>query len=60
MLEPYLEKSDILLVQLENIINAVFHTMKLPKYVRVKVVFDPASYSLNIIQLLSQITPRQI
>ncbi|KES16119.1 Sugar kinase, ribokinase family [Gilliamella apis SCGC AB-598-P17] len=55
MLESYLKQSDILLVQLENNIDAVLNAMKLAKAMGVKVVLNPAPYSKDIQQLLSYI-----
>ena len=55
MLESYLKQSDILLVQLENNIDAVLNAMKLAKTIGVKVVLNPAPYSKDIQQLLPYI-----
>ncbi len=55
MLESYLKQSDILLVQLENNIDAVLNAMKLAKTIGVKVVLNPAPYSKDILQLLPYI-----
>lgn len=55
MLESNLKQSDILLVQLENNIDAISNAVKLAKAVGVKVVLNPAPYSKEVIQLIPYI-----
>lgn len=61
-LENNLKQSDILLVQLENNIDATCNAMRLAKAVGVKVILNPAPYSKDVKQLIPYtdiITPNE-
>ncbi|GAA5112559.1 ribokinase [Orbus sasakiae] len=61
-LESHLKQSDILLVQLENNLDATRNAMRLAKALGVKVILNPAPYSAEMMQLVKYtdiITPNE-
>lgn len=59
---PYLKKSKVLLVQLENNLDAIYSVMKLAKDIDVKVILNPAPYTKGLDNLFIHadiITPNE-
>ncbi len=61
-IEPYLLLSDVLLIQLENNINAIYFAIKLANALNIKIILNPAPYSdaaLPLLPFIQIITPNE-